>query len=75
MISSIDHLIIAVKDINDAEENYRKIFGMEPVWKGKHKALKRNNKKMLGEWQETTRQKDNNKKSILWHKGKFFERH
>ncbi len=39
MISSIDHLIIAVKDINDAEENYRKIFGMEPVWKGKHKAL------------------------------------
>ena len=39
MISSIDHLIIAVKDINDAEENYRKIFGMEPVWKGDHKAL------------------------------------
>ena len=39
MISSIDHLIIAVKDINDAEENYRKIFGMEPVWKGEHKAL------------------------------------
>ena len=39
MISSIDHLIIAVKDINDAEENYSKIFGMEPVWKGEHKAL------------------------------------
>ena len=39
MISSIDHIIIAVEDINDAEENYRKIFGMEPVWKGKHKAL------------------------------------
>ena len=39
MISSIDHLIIAVKDINDAEENYRKIFGMEPVWKGKHKEI------------------------------------
>ena len=39
MISSIDHLIVAVKDINDAEENYRKIFGMEPVWKGEHKAL------------------------------------
>ena len=39
MISSIDHLIIAVKNINDAEENYRKIFGMEPVWSGKHKAL------------------------------------
>ena len=39
MISSIDHLIIAVTDINDAEQNYRKIFGMEPVWKGEHKAL------------------------------------
>ena len=39
MISSIDHLIIAGKDIHDAEENYRKIFGMEPVWKGEHKAL------------------------------------
>ncbi len=39
MISSIDHLIIAVTDINDAEENYRKIFGMEPVWKGEHEAL------------------------------------
>ena len=39
MISSIDHLIIAVKDINKAEENYRKIFGIEPVWKGEHKAL------------------------------------
>ena len=39
MISSIDHLIIAVKDIRDAEENYRKIFGMKPVWKGEHKAL------------------------------------
>ncbi len=39
MISSIDHLIIAVKDINDAEENYRKIFGMEPVWKGEHNEL------------------------------------
>ncbi len=39
MISSIDHLIIAVTDINVAEENYRKIFGMESVWKGEHKAL------------------------------------
>ena len=39
MLSSIDHLIIAVKDINKAEENYRKIFGIEPVWKGEHKAL------------------------------------
>ena len=39
MISSIDHLIIAVKDINKAELNYKKIFGMDPVWKGEHKAF------------------------------------
>ena len=39
MITSIDHLIIAVKDINEAEENYKKIFGVDPVWKGEHKAL------------------------------------
>ena len=37
MISSIDHLIIAVKDINEAEINYKKIFGMDPVWRGDHK--------------------------------------
>ena len=39
MISSIDHLIIAVKDINKAELNYKKIFGMDPVWKGEHTAF------------------------------------
>ena len=39
MISSIDHLIIAVKDINEAEINYKKIFGMDPVWRGDHKDI------------------------------------
>ena len=37
MISAIDHLIIAVKDINDAKLNYRKIFGMNPVWSSENK--------------------------------------
>ena len=39
MISSIDHLIIAVKDLDQAERNYKKIFGTSPVWRGKHESL------------------------------------
>jgi catechol 2,3-dioxygenase-like lactoylglutathione lyase family enzyme len=39
MISTLDHLIIAVKDLEEAEKNYKKIFGADPVWRGQHKAL------------------------------------
>jgi len=39
MISSLDHLIIAVKDLDKAEQDYSKIFGMPPVWQGEHKEL------------------------------------
>lgn len=39
MINSLDHLIIAVKDLDEAEKNYSKIFGMPPVWRGEHKEL------------------------------------
>ena len=39
MISSLDHLIIAVKDLDEAEEDYTKVFGMPPVWRGEHKEL------------------------------------
>lgn len=39
MISSVDHLIVAVKDIHEAELNYKKVFGIEPVWRGEHKEL------------------------------------
>ena len=39
MISTLDHLIIAVKDLDAAEENYTKIFGQPPVWRGEHKEL------------------------------------
>jgi catechol 2,3-dioxygenase-like lactoylglutathione lyase family enzyme len=36
MINTIDHLIVAVSNINIAEKNYSKIFGTEPVWRGEH---------------------------------------
>lgn len=39
MISRLDHLIVAVKDLDEAESNYKKIFGVEPVWRGEHKEL------------------------------------
>ena len=39
MIKTLDHLIIAVSDLDAAEENYTKIFGVEPVWRGEHKEL------------------------------------
>ena len=39
MISKLDHLIVAVKDLDEAESNYKKIFGVEPVWRGEHKEL------------------------------------
>ena len=39
MIETLDHLIIAVKDLDEAEKNYTKIFGEPPVWRGEHKEL------------------------------------
>ena len=39
MINTVDHLIIAVKDLNEAELNYKKLFGLNPVWRGEHKEL------------------------------------
>ena len=39
MINTLDHLIIAVKDLNEAELNYKKLFGLNPVWRGEHKEL------------------------------------
>ena len=39
MIKTLDHLIIAVSDLDASEENYTKIFGVEPVWRGEHKEL------------------------------------
>ena len=39
MISSLDHLIIAVKDLHQATSEYEKIFGITPCWKGRHEEL------------------------------------
>ena len=39
MINTLDHLIVAVKDLDEAEKNYQKVFGIDPVWKGEHKEL------------------------------------
>jgi catechol 2,3-dioxygenase-like lactoylglutathione lyase family enzyme len=36
MIKTLDHLIVAVSDIDEAEKNYSKIFGANPVWRGEH---------------------------------------
>ena len=36
MLDSIDHLIIAVEDLDFAESNYQKVLGTKPVWRGVH---------------------------------------
>ena len=39
MITSVDHLIIAVQDLNQAIIDYEKVLGTPPCWKGKHAEL------------------------------------
>ena len=39
MIETVDHIIIVVEDLHSAEENYTKILGIRPVWKGVHDAF------------------------------------
>ena len=39
MISSVDHIIIAVKDLDQAINDYEKVLGIAPCWKGKHTEL------------------------------------
>ena len=39
MINRLDHLIVSVKDIAIAEDNFTKFFGSEPVWRGEHTEL------------------------------------
>ena len=36
MINSIDHLIVCVNDLEEAEENYTTLFGFNPVFRGEH---------------------------------------
>ncbi|PKP76817.1 MAG: hypothetical protein CVT81_12815 [Alphaproteobacteria bacterium HGW-Alphaproteobacteria-3] len=35
-VTSVDHIIIAVRDLREAEKNYTAIFGRAPSWKGVH---------------------------------------
>ena len=37
MLDSVDHVIIAVEDLDEASKNYEMILGNPPVWKGEHK--------------------------------------
>ena len=37
MINTLDHLIVAVADLDKAEKNYSTVFGADPVWRGEHK--------------------------------------
>ena len=37
MIKTLDHLIVAVNDLEEAEQNYKKILGINPSWRGHHK--------------------------------------
>lgn len=39
MIENVDHIIVVVEDLSLAEQNYKKIFGIDPVWRGKHQEL------------------------------------
>ena len=39
MISSVDHLIIAVKNLDQSINDYEKVLGISPCWKGKHTEL------------------------------------
>ena len=39
MISSVDHIIIAIKNLDQAIYDYEKILGIAPCWKGKHNEL------------------------------------
>jgi catechol 2,3-dioxygenase-like lactoylglutathione lyase family enzyme len=39
MFNKLDHIIVAVKDLQEAENNYQKLFGIGPVWSGTHKEL------------------------------------
>jgi len=39
MIKSIDHILIAVEDLDKAVENYSLVFGFGPTWQGSHPSL------------------------------------
>src|SRR6056300_426353 len=36
MLNTLDHLIVAVADLDKAEKNYSTVFGVDSVWRGEH---------------------------------------
>ena len=39
MIKSIDHILVAVEDLDKAVEDYSLVFGFGPTWQGSHPSL------------------------------------
>ena len=39
MIKSIDHILVAVEDLDKAVENYSLVFGFGPTWQGSHPSV------------------------------------
>ena len=39
MIKSIDHILIAVKNLEESSIQYEKVLGLKPTWRGKHPSL------------------------------------
>ena len=39
MIKSIDHILIAVKNLEESSLQYEKVLGLKPTWRGKHTSL------------------------------------
>ena len=39
MIKSIDHILIAVKNLEESSLQYEKVLGLKPTWRGKHPNL------------------------------------
>lgn len=36
MLTALDHVILAVRDLDAAEADYRRVLGLEPSWRGGH---------------------------------------
>ena len=39
MIKTIDHILIAVKNLEESSLQYEKVLGLKPTWRGKHPSL------------------------------------
>ena len=39
MIKSIDHILVAVEELDKAVEDYSLVFGFDPTWQGSHPSL------------------------------------